>query len=71
MACTDFFRANKKIPLEEHMSVVLPGLKDMHARDWVATHGDRLAEMTFMQLVKEMQKEFLPDGWDNELHAKI
>lgn len=71
MACMDFFRVNKKILLEDCMAAILPGLKDMRAQDWVAMHGDQLAEMSFTDFVKEMQKEFLPDGWDDELHAKI
>lgn len=71
MACTDFFRANKKILEHEQVAAILPGLKDMRARDWVATHGDHLADLDFPEFIKELQREFLPDGWDDELHAKI
>lgn len=71
MVCSDFFRANKKIMENEQVSAVLPGLKDMHAHNWVATHGDHLAGLKFPDFVKELQVEFLPEGWDDELHAKI
>lgn len=71
MACIDFFRVNKKIDTDKHIAAVLPGLKDMQARDWVATHGDHLSELMFVEFIIELQKEFLSDGWDNKLHAKI
>lgn len=71
MACMDFFRANKKILINEQVTAVLPGLKDMRVHDWVATHGDRLSELQFPEFIKELQREFLPDGWDDKLHAKI
>jgi hypothetical protein len=29
MACTDFFRANKKLEVNDHVAAVLLGLKDM------------------------------------------
>ena len=70
MACTDFFRADKILE-DEQVAAVLPGLKDMWAHDWVAIHGDCLAELGFPDFIKELQREFLPDGWDNELHVKI
>jgi hypothetical protein len=31
MACINFFRVNKKIDVDRHVAVVLPGLKDMRA----------------------------------------
>jgi hypothetical protein len=71
MACMDFFRSNKKIEVEDRVAAVLPGLQDLRARDWVATHGDRLAGLSFSVFIKELQHEFLPEGWDDELHAKI
>lgn len=71
MACVDSFRANKKIELNNRITAVLPGLKDMRAWDWVATYGDHLASLTFTMFIIELQKEFLPDGWDDELHTKI
>jgi hypothetical protein len=71
MACTNFFRSNKKIELEDCVAAVLPGLKDLCAHDWVTTHGDRLAGLSFSVFIKELQCEFLPEGWDDELHAKI
>lgn len=71
MACMNFFRANKKILVEEHVAAILLGLKDMQAQDWVATHGDCLSEMLFASFVKELQKESLPDGGDDELHVRI
>ena len=71
MACTDFFRSNKKIEVEDHVAAVFPGLKDLCARDWVTTHGDCLVGLSFAVFIKELQREFLPEGWDDELHAKI
>jgi hypothetical protein len=71
MACEDFFSANKKLEESDCMAAVLPGLKDMHARDWVATHHTELVVLTFASFMKDLRKEFLSDGWDDELHARI
>jgi hypothetical protein len=43
----------------------------MCAHDWVATHGNRLAYLSFTKFIVELQREFLPDGWDDKLHTKI
>lgn len=53
------------------MSTILPGLKDMRARDWVATHRAELITLPFTDFMKTLHKEFLSEGWDNELHACI
>jgi hypothetical protein len=71
MACEDFFSANKKLEEEDRVAAVLPGLKDMHARDWVATHRAELVALPFASFMKDLHKEFLSDGWDDELHARI
>lgn len=71
MACKDFFSANKKVDKKDRVSTILPGLKDMHARDWVATHHNLLGALAFLVFMKEFHMEFLPGGWDNKLHAHI
>ena len=71
MACKDFFSANKKLEEVDRITAVLPGLKDMHAQDWVATHCSELTAVPFPSFMKQLCKEFLSDGWDNELHARI
>jgi hypothetical protein len=71
MACEDFFSANKKLEEMDRVAAVLPGLKDMRARDWVATHRMELVALPFANFMKDLRKEFLSDGWDDELHACI
>jgi hypothetical protein len=71
MACEDFFSANKKLEESNHVAAVLPGLKDMRARDWVMTHRTELVALTIAGFMKDLHKEFLSDGWDDELHARI
>lgn len=56
---------------KDRVGAVLSGLLDLQARDWVTTHGDQLAALTFEEFIKEFQREFLTEGWDDELHAKI
>lgn len=43
----------------------------MCACDWVATHHDHLTALVFADFISEFHKEFLPAGWDDELHACI
>jgi hypothetical protein len=71
MACEDFFSVNKKLEVADQVSVILPGLKDMRARDWVATHRTDLITLPFADFMKSLHKEFLAEGWDDELHARI
>jgi hypothetical protein len=71
MACEDFFSANKKLEEVDCVTAILPGLKDMRARDWVATHRDHLVTLAFGDFMKELHREFLSKGWDDELHARI
>jgi predicted membrane-bound spermidine synthase len=37
MACEDFFAANRKLEAADYVGAVLPGLKDMRIRDWIAS----------------------------------
>lgn len=71
MACEDFFSANKKLEDMDCVGAVLPGLKDMHAHDCVVMHQAELVGLSFANFMKNLQKEFLSDGWDDELHACI
>jgi hypothetical protein len=71
MACKDFFSANKKLEEADRVAAVLPGLKDMRARDWVATHWENLVALSFNDFMKDLRHEFLSEGWDDELHAHI
>jgi hypothetical protein len=71
MACEDYFSATKKLDVSDHISMVLPGLKDLCAHDWVATHCTDLIPLSFDDFMVELCREFLPEGWDDELHAKI
>lgn len=71
MVCEDFFSANKKLEEVDWVAAVLPGLKDMRTQDWVATHCSELTAVPFPSFMKQLCKEFLSDGWDDELHAHI
>jgi hypothetical protein len=54
MACEDFFLANRKLDDADCVSTVLPGLKDMHAHDWVATHHAKLVDLSFTDFMKNL-----------------
>lgn len=71
MCCEDFFSMNKKIEDADCVAAILPGLKDMQAWDWIATHHNELIELMFAEFLKELRKEFLPENWDNDLHSHI
>jgi hypothetical protein len=71
MACDDFFSASKKLETVDRVAAILPGLKDLRTRDWIATHRADLVLLSFDDFMVELRREFLPEGWDDELHAKI
>jgi hypothetical protein len=71
MACKDFFAANRKHEPAEYVGVVLPGLKDMRIRDWIATCHTRLSTLSLPDFMKLLRKEFLPEGWEDDYHTQI
>jgi hypothetical protein len=71
MACEDYFSASKKLEVIDRVAAILPSLKDLCARDWVATHRVHLVTLSFEDFMIEIRREFLTEGWDDELHAKI
>ena len=71
MACEDYFSASKKLEVTDCMAAILPGLKDLHAHDWVTTHHVGLIVLNFDDFMVTIHWEFLAEGWDDELHAKI
>jgi hypothetical protein len=62
MACKDFFSTNSKLEETDHVAAILPGLKDMHARDWVAMHYSDLTSLSFAKFMKCLHREFLTEG---------
>jgi len=71
MACEDYFSARKKLEVTDRISAVLPGLKDLHAHNWVVTHHKEITPLSFEDFMAMLHCEFLPEGWEDELHAKI
>jgi hypothetical protein len=71
MACEDYFSASKKLEEKDRVAAVLLGLKDLRARDWVATRREDLVALTFDDFMALLRSEFLPESWEDELHAKI
>lgn len=71
MACEDFLSANSKLVESDCIAAILPGLKDMRVRDWVAIHCLDLTALVFMDFMKCLRREFLSEGWDDELHTHI
>jgi hypothetical protein len=62
---------SKKLEVADRVAAILPGLKDLRARDWVATHHADLITLPFDEFMVQIRREFLSEGWDDELHAKI
>jgi hypothetical protein len=71
MACEDYFSVSKKLEVVNRVATILPGLKDLRTCNWVATHRVHLMTLSFDAFMIKICHEFLTEGWDDELHAKI
>ena len=69
LTCLDFFATNKKLVEADWVEAILPGLRDLHAHDWIVTYCKCLITILFTNVMKEIRKEFLPDSWDDDLHS--
>jgi len=54
MACKDFFSASKKVEVADHVATILPGLKDLCAHNWVATHHADLVALSFDDFIVDL-----------------
>jgi len=66
----DFF-VSKSVPADKQVTMIIPGIKDLHIRDWISTDCACLVELPFSDFMKEMQVNYLHQDWEDQIRNQI
>ena len=66
----DFF-VSKSVPADKQVTMVIPGIKDLRIRDWIAADRARLIDLPFSDFMKEMRVNYLHQDWEDQIHNQI
>lgn len=69
-ACYDFFEA-KSVPTEKHVAFILPGIRDLRIRNWIATDHPTIVALTFISFMKQLCDNYLHPDWEDHVCDKI
>ena len=69
-AALDFF-VSKSVPADKQVTMIIPGIKDIHIRDWIGADRDRIVALTFAEFMKEMRLNYLPQDWEDQVRNDI
>ena len=65
-AALDFF-VSKSVPVDKQVTMIIPGIKDLHIHDWISADCARLVELPFSDFMKEMQVNYLHQDWEDQI----
>jgi len=69
-AAQDFFVA-KSVPADKQVSLILPGIKDIHVHDWIMADQARITSLTFIDFIKELHENYLQNDWEDQIRNDI
>ena len=69
-AAQDFFVA-KSVPAEKQVAMVIPGLKDIQIRDWIAADRPHIVVFPFPDFMKELRANYLQQDWEDQVQNDI
>ena len=69
-ATLDFF-VSKSVPGEKQVTMIIPGIKDIHICDWITAEHDCIVALPFADFMKEMCLNYLPQDWEDQVWNKI
>ncbi|EDR02339.1 reverse transcriptase-RNase H-integrase [Laccaria bicolor S238N-H82] len=69
-AALDFFMS-KSIPADKQVTMVIPGIKDLRIRDWIAADRARIVALPFDKFMVEMRLNYLPPDWEDQVRNEI
>jgi len=69
-AALDFF-ISKSVPDDKQVTMIIPGIKDLHICDWIATKHARIVALPFAEFMTEMRFNYLPQDWEDQVHNDI
>jgi hypothetical protein len=69
-AALDFF-VSKSVPDEKQVTMIIPGIKDLRIRDWIAAERARLVALQFPAFMTEMRANYLHQDWEDQIRNQI
>lgn len=69
-AALDFF-VSKSVPADKHVTMIIPGIKDLRIRDWISADRARIIILPFLDFMKEMRANYLQQDWEDQIRNKI
>ncbi|EDR12184.1 uncharacterized protein LACBIDRAFT_311293 [Laccaria bicolor S238N-H82] len=68
--CYDFFEA-KSVPADEQVAFILPGIRDLHVRNWVAADCVTIVTLPFTSFMTQLRANYLHPDWEDHVRDKI
>jgi len=69
-AAQDFFVA-KSVPPKKQVSLILPGIKDIHICDWITADHACITSLSFDVFIKELHENYLQNNWEDQIRNQI
>jgi len=62
----DFF-ISKSVPDDKQVTMIIPGIKDLHICDWIAAECARIVTLPFAEFMTKMRLNYLPQDWEDQV----
>ena len=69
-AALDFF-VLKSIPADKQVTMIIPGIKDLHIHDWITAERAHIITLPFADFMAEMRTNYLPPDWEDQVRNEI
>ena len=63
--CMNFFIHKKVIP-DDQVSLIIGGILDTRANDWIVSDRDRLVALPFSAFMSEFRLNYLTEDWEED-----
>ena len=69
-ACHDFFKA-KSVPQDKQVAFILPGIRDLCIRNWIAADRPTIIALPFATFMSQLHSNCLHPDWEDHVHDEI
>ena len=69
-ACYDFFEA-KSVPNDKQVAFILPGIRDLRIRNWIAADRATIVTLPFATFMSQLRSNYLHPDWEDHVRDKI
>lgn len=66
----DFF-VSKSVPEEKQVTMIIPGIKDLHICNWITTEHAHIVALPFADFMKELCLNYLSLDREDQVHNDI